>query len=123
MYSGQGSKVCPFADQNMMRMPHTSASREAVKTRLLHDKEARLQGKSPWRDIFRKTLSFITALRKSGCRAPMHEATHRSLNEEFQYEIDLAHEAKLQRGYTSSETRCDGRLLFDYDDQLQPYIR
>jgi hypothetical protein len=41
-------------------------------------------------------LSFITALRKSGCRAPMHEATHRSLNEEFQYEIDLAHEAKLQ---------------------------
>jgi len=121
--SGQGSKVCPIADSHLKQALHIHADRDALKSTLLYDKAVRLQGKTPTRDIFRKTSAFITALRKQGCTAPIHEETYRSVVEQAQYKEELAHQARLQRGYIPSKVNCDGRLLFGYDDHEKPYIQ
>jgi hypothetical protein len=123
LYVGQGSKVCPFTDPVTISMPHVHASRDALKSRLLHDRATRLQGSSPSRDIFQKTSAFVTALRKRGCGAPAHETTYWSPAEQIDRKKHLELQSKLQRGYISPEITCDGRLLFDYDGNEQPYIR
>jgi len=121
--SGQGSKLCPFADSCVKQASHVDADREALRSRLVYDKAIRLEGATPMRDIFQKTSAFITALRKSGCTAPPYEETYRSMVEQAQYEKELAYQARLQRGYIPVEIKCDGRLLFDYDERQRPNIR
>lgn len=39
---GQGCKVCPYSDIEMMKTEHISASREDLRVRLLHDRDNRL---------------------------------------------------------------------------------
>jgi hypothetical protein len=79
----------------------------------------RLQGNSPTRDIFRKTAAFITALRKVGCGAPVHEFTDISTERREAVE----HQKKLQQGYKPQEQTCAGQILFEYDMNRKPFIR
>ena len=59
---GQGCKVCPYSDIEMMKSEHVSASRKDLRVRLLHDQDNHLALASPTRDVFQKTAAFISAL-------------------------------------------------------------
>jgi hypothetical protein len=121
--SGQGSKVCPYTNLDVVRSPHTHANREALKLRLQHDQATRLEGASPWRDVFNKTAAFISALRNMGCSGPACEITQWLPEERSQRDTELARRTRMQRGYRAVETKCDGRLLFNYDQRGSPYIQ
>jgi hypothetical protein len=120
---GQGSKVCPFTDKDNVRRPHTTASRAAIEQRLRADREHLLEASSPSRDIFQRTSAFLTALRRSGCSAPLYEPTSFNLTENQLRETHALHTAKLQRGYLSSGKSCEGRLIFEYDFYGKPFLR
>ncbi|KAJ7276956.1 hypothetical protein C8J57DRAFT_1584425 [Mycena rebaudengoi] len=45
----QGSKICPKVDLESVSLPHTMASRQLLQTRLLNDRESRMEGTSPSR--------------------------------------------------------------------------
>lgn len=107
-----------------MGIPHTKATREDVRERLRKDREERLQYFSPSRDIFLKTLAYITAIQKLGCSRPLFEATGNISDTEA--EMQEARELYLsqtQRGYRMKEGICEGRVVFDYTDDGRPYIR
>ncbi|KAJ7232408.1 hypothetical protein C8J57DRAFT_1533133 [Mycena rebaudengoi] len=104
-------------------IPHTKATREDVRERLRKDREERLQYVSPSRDIFLKTLAYITAIQKLGCSRPLFEATGNISDTEA--EMQEARELYLsqtQRGYRMEEGICEGRVVFDYTDDGRPYI-
>lgn len=102
--------------------PHISASRNILRERLHRDKQARLDGASPSRDIFRKTASLIAALRKLGCTASLCELTLLSPKERELRDRVLSHQAKLQRGYVAAKEKCEGRILFRYRERSTPFI-
>ncbi|KAJ7210251.1 hypothetical protein C8J57DRAFT_1257262 [Mycena rebaudengoi] len=104
-------------------IPHTKATREDVRERLRKDREERLQYVSPSRDIFLKTLAYITAIQKLGCSRPLFEATGNISDTEA--EMQEARELYLsqtQCGYRMEEGICEGRVVFDYTDDGRPYI-
>jgi len=94
-----------------------------VKSRLLHDTATRLEGSSPWRDVFNKTAAFMTALRTMGCSGPAFEVTSWLPEEKYERNTERAHQTKMQLGYRRPETKCDGRLLFGHDKRGSPYIQ
>jgi hypothetical protein len=69
-------------------------------------------------NIFRKTTSLITALRKVGCPAPKREETIMNATEQLAY----SHPPTLRRGYVPTE-HCGGRILLEYDQSDNPLIR
>ncbi|KAF8214711.1 hypothetical protein K438DRAFT_1749804 [Mycena galopus ATCC 62051] len=71
----EGSKVCPNSNMDALSIPHAKATREDVRERLRKDREDRLQYVSPSRNIFLKTLAYITSIQKLGCSRPLFEAT------------------------------------------------
>ena len=90
-----------------MRAVHLSASREDVKARLQQDRQQHINTMSPTRDIFEKTLVFISALQLNGChaplqlngcRAPLHEPTILSVREQEIHSAFAAHKTRMQRG-------------------------
>lgn len=107
-----------------LNTPHTRASRADVQERLRKDREERLQYVSPSRDIFLKTLAYITAIQKLGCSGPLFEVTGNfsETEEEMQEARDL-YLFQTQRGYRMKEGICEGRVVFDYGDNGRPYIR
>jgi hypothetical protein len=121
---GQGSKVCPMSDQQSMESAHTSAGREDITARLHRDRQHRLDTASPSRDIFQKTTAFISALQHLGCRGPMYEPTLFSGREKELRDFLAQHKAKIQRGSSSQQPTCDGRLelFYGYAD-AKPYIQ
>jgi hypothetical protein len=120
---GQGCKACPYSNIVELASSHLAASRDALEQRLQQDKEYRMEFASPSRDVFQKTASFLTALRKLGCVAPEHEPTILNFTEHNQREKALSHQAKLWRGYRPSDDHCKGRLFFEYDMADKPFIR
>ena len=102
---------------------HTCASREDIKMRLDRDRQQKLDTASPTRDIFEKTLAFISALQKNGCLAPLQEPTVLSREEEESRNVFLKHAMKIQRGYTPGQRRCEGRLYLMHTNDGFPYIR
>ncbi|KAJ8093771.1 hypothetical protein PM082_009631 [Marasmius tenuissimus] len=111
----QGAKVCPHADVDKMKAPHTCASLDLVRERLAQDRNFRLQNDSPSRQIFLKTQAFITSLLRVGCRLTGETAVLDSedSNEESQFIRD--HHQSLRRGYVEKEPRCQGRLSLLHD--------
>ncbi|KAK7031741.1 hypothetical protein R3P38DRAFT_2521802 [Favolaschia claudopus] len=118
----QGSKICPNSDTEELSIPHTKASREDVRDRLKKDRDDRLQYVSPTRDIFLKTSAFLAALQKLGCGRPLHEVTTLSVSEEEEWEAKELYTYQVQRGYRAKEGLCEGRIVFDYDDNERPYV-
>lgn len=108
----------------MLSTPHTKATREDVRERLRKDREERLQYVTPTRDIFLKTLAYITAVQKLGCSRPLFEVTNNISDTEA--EMQEARElylSQIQRGYRMKEGICEGRVVFDYGNDGRPYIR
>lgn len=121
---GQGSKVCPMSDQDLMLSSHTSASREDVNERLRKDRQHKIDTASPTRDIFQKTTALISALQILGCRGPMHESRLVSSWEQEIADLLAAHKATIQRGFTPKHPLCSGRLELWYGSvNLKPYIQ
>ena len=122
---GQGLKVCPMSDQDLMSTIHTSASREDVNRRLRKDRQHQIDTASPTSDIFLKTTAFISALQLLGCQGPMHESTLVvSTREQEVNDFLAAHKAKIQRGFVPKDLLCSGRLELWYGSiNLKPYIQ
>lgn len=122
---GQGVKVCPMSDLTSMKTVHICASQEDIKTRLGRDRQQKLDTASPTRDLFEKTLAFISAFQKNGCPAPFHEPTFLSQEEEGARHAFLEHAVKIQQGYTlaGDQRRCEGRLHLMHTNDGFPYIR
>ena len=112
-----------MSDLESMRAVHLSASREDVKARLRQDRQQHINTMSPTRDIFEKTLAFISALQLNGCRAPLYEPTILSLREQEIHSVFATHKARMQRGYTPLNQMCEGRLRLLYTAEDAPYIR
>jgi hypothetical protein len=121
--AGQGSKICPFIDEDEARKPHTTANRGSIEERLRTDREYRLEISSPTRDIFQKTAAYLTAIRRSGCRGPLYEPTSFNDSETQRREMEAEHSMRLQRGYLSSERLCEGRLMFEYNFSGKAYLK
>ena len=113
-----------MSDQQSMESVHTSAGREDIMARLDKDRQHRIDTASPSRDIFQKTFAFMSALQYLGCRGPMYEPTLVSGGEKELREIFAQHKAKIQRGSSSQQLTCDGRLelCYGYAD-AKPYIQ
>jgi hypothetical protein len=104
-----------MSDLQSMESVHTSAGREDITARLYRDRQHRIDTASPSRDIFQKTSAFMSALQYLGCRGPMYEPTLVSGGEKEIREILAVHKAKIQRGSSSQQPTCDGRLELYYD--------
>ncbi|KAK6974428.1 hypothetical protein R3P38DRAFT_3331676 [Favolaschia claudopus] len=118
----QGCKVCPLSDMEALALPHTSASRTDVKERLLNDREYRQESSSPSKDVFLRTLAFLTALQKLGCSRPLSEETFLLSTEEEERKTRDIYLHQIQRGYRMREGICEGRLIFERDDEDRPFI-
>lgn len=94
-----------------------------LRARLQCDKQTRLDRASPTRDIFQRTQSLLTALRKVGCGFPAHEPTQVSMEEQVQLEKMEAHEDKTRRGYKPISPTCKGQILFQRGRHGHPFIR
>ena len=81
-----------MSDLKSMRVVHFSASR-----RLRQDRQQHINTMSPTRDIFEKTLAFISALQLNGYRAPLYEPTILSVREQEIHSAFAAHKALMQR--------------------------
>lgn len=121
--SGQGCKACPFTDLETLASAHIRATRGMVQERLLNDREFRMEFASPSRDVFVKTASYIAALRKHGCRTPLHEVTCLLATEAEAREKYDRHMTIAQRGYQPSQPVCKGKLIFAFDQFNRPYVR
>ncbi|KAJ6549305.1 hypothetical protein DFH09DRAFT_1281487 [Mycena vulgaris] len=118
--TGQGSKVCPYSDKELLSLPHTSASREDVKERLQNDRDDRLQTSSPSKDVFHRTVGYLAAVQKLGCSRPISEQTFLSATEEEERYARELYLFQAQRGYRMKDGICEGRIVFDYDDNECP---
>ncbi|KAJ7256436.1 hypothetical protein C8J57DRAFT_1235810 [Mycena rebaudengoi] len=97
-------------------------SRQLLQTRLLNDRESRMEGTSPSRDVFRKTAALFSALKRMGCSAPLQEeTTFESDEEDAQNNLSL-YRSQNRRGYEPAAPSCDGRLQFNYDYKQSPFI-
>lgn len=114
---GQGSKVCPRADTELLSLPHTSAMRADVKERLQNAREQRLQLASPSKDIFMQTVAYLAAIQKLGCSHPLTEETFLLASEEEERNTREVYLQQIQRGYRMREgifllTRKITQVLF-----------
>ncbi|KAJ2911744.1 hypothetical protein MD484_g8674, partial [Candolleomyces efflorescens] len=114
----QGLKICPFYNREKAAKEHTSASREALRTRLADDRSLRRtfnDSHSSW-DLYGKllerTLSFFEALRSRGCGFPIHELTHR---EGFEHEEHSRLQEALEKGRRGhpAKATCSGRIVLE----------
>ncbi|KAJ6627414.1 hypothetical protein B0H10DRAFT_1779384 [Mycena sp. CBHHK59/15] len=117
----QGSKVCPQSDIDLLSLPHETATRDTMKERLQNDREEHLQSSSLSKDVFLRTMVYLAALKKLGCSRPFSEETFLSASEEEEGEACELYLFQTQRGYRMPDGICEGRVVFDYDDNEQPY--
>lgn len=119
---GQGSKVCPYSDIDLLSLGHVSATREDIKERLSFDRDHRMQSSSPSKGVFLRTVGYAAAIQKLGCSRPLSEETFLLASEEEERQTRDLYLHQVQRGYRMLEGICEGRLIFGYDDNDCPYI-
>ncbi|KII92936.1 hypothetical protein PLICRDRAFT_103444 [Plicaturopsis crispa FD-325 SS-3] len=117
-----GCKICPLADAETLSSPHTIATREAVKARLLLDRDDRLELASPSKDIFTKTAAYISALRTIGCPSALYEPTYLTGPESSQRQAYDESREKYRRGYEPLNKTCEGRIVFHTKSDGTPYL-
>ncbi|KAJ7019900.1 hypothetical protein C8F04DRAFT_1197252, partial [Mycena alexandri] len=118
----QGVKVYPNTDIDSLTVPHTSASRANIQTRLRQDREERLQYASPSKDIFCRTAAYLSALRKLGCSRPLVEETLFSESDEEQKKTLEIYRDQVRRGHRPKHDACEGRIVFQYNHRGHPTI-
>jgi hypothetical protein len=82
-----------------------------------------MESASPSKDVFLRTVSYLAALHKLGCSRPMSEETFLSVSEEEERNARELYLSQVQRGYRMAEGICEGRIVFDYDDNDLAYVR
>ncbi|KAJ6485271.1 hypothetical protein DFH09DRAFT_949026 [Mycena vulgaris] len=100
---------------------HNTCS-EDVKERLQNDRDDRLQSSSPCKDVFLRTAGYLAAVQKLGCSRPLSDQTFLSASDEEEREAHELYLFQAQRGYRMKDGICEGRIVFDYDDQERPYV-
>ncbi|KAF8128839.1 hypothetical protein K438DRAFT_1645085 [Mycena galopus ATCC 62051] len=118
----QGAKACPHSDVEFLSVPHVSATRADVRERLQNDCDNRLESSSPSKDVFLRTVAYIAAVQKMGCRRPISEETFLLTSEEEERETREIYLQQIRRGQRQTEGICEGRIIFANDDNDQPYI-
>jgi hypothetical protein len=119
---GQGSKVCPYSDIDLLSLGHVSASREDIKERLSFDRDHKMQSSSPSKDVFLRTVGYAAAIQKLGCSRPLSEETFLLASDEEERQTRDLYLHQVQRGYRMPSGICEGRLVFGYDNNDCPYI-
>ncbi|KAJ7442069.1 hypothetical protein B0H11DRAFT_1749418 [Mycena galericulata] len=109
-------KMVPCRVQN-------ATCKSMLQERFRNDRDARLRGASPSRDVFQKTAALVAALRKLGCTAPLCEETIFDSDEEEVQDTLILHRQRHQRGYVAKTETCEGRLYLAYDFKQQPLIK
>ncbi|KAF8990805.1 hypothetical protein BDZ89DRAFT_1173479 [Hymenopellis radicata] len=116
----QGVKICPSADADTMKTPHLRATRESLAQRLKQDADNRMEIASLTADVFNRTVFFLLALHRVGCRATEEsEAGGHSPAQEF----ILRHRDYLHRGYTDKIPRCSGEIRFIRGEHKNNFIQ
>ncbi|KAJ7161781.1 hypothetical protein C8R43DRAFT_947296 [Mycena crocata] len=118
----QGMKVCPYIDQDLHSVGHTSATRADIQERLENDRLTRVQSSSPSKDVFLRTVAYLAAIQKLGCMRPLSEQTFRTSSEEEEREARDLYLFQIQRGYRVPDGICEGRIVFDYNEFDKPYV-
>ncbi|KAJ7596417.1 hypothetical protein C8J56DRAFT_1040671 [Mycena floridula] len=121
-YTCQGVKVCPYSDLDSLQTPHTRATRGDISKRLALDRDARLLYASPSAAIFSKTQALIAGIRRTGCRAVRQEETYLSFAEEQHISRIQQLESTFKRGYQDKVDRCEGRMVFGYDNEGKSFV-
>lgn len=81
-----------------------------------------MQSSSPSKDVFLRTVGYIAAIQRLGCSRPLTEETFLLASEEEERQTRDLYLHQVQRGYRMPEGICEGRLVFEYDDNDRPYI-
>lgn len=121
--SGQGSKICSFADTGRLSQPHTVANREMLMEWLANERQVRLDNSTPWRDIFTRTVAFLASIKKLGCGFPLFEPTALLPHEQLEHDKLRASQLKFQRGcIRPPASTCEGRLLLEFDNKSHQFF-
>jgi hypothetical protein len=115
--SGQGCKVCPYADTVEAQKPHENVTREDLKLRVAQ--QQRPYGTSAQQALFEKTLSLYRVYRVHGCLGPLDPLAIDTVNDEDEW---AAQNQKARRGHNPKLT-CNGCLVFDYDHAGKAFVR
>ena len=104
------------------RYPHERATRDDLKSRIAQDQRSRLYGTSAQQTLFEKTLSLYRAYLVHGCLGPVDMACVAMTNGDFRDNQWAAQTEKSRRGHDPKFT-CNGRLIFDYDNNGKAFVR
>jgi hypothetical protein len=99
-------------NQIKIREPHSHATRALLQDRFRDDRQARLDGASPSRDVFQKTAALVAALRKLGCSAPLCEETIFESDEEEVHDALILHRNATSVGMSPKKSRAKGDCTY-----------
>ncbi|KAF7969705.1 hypothetical protein HWV62_26162 [Athelia sp. TMB] len=118
-FTCQGCKICPFANLEAARIPHTQVTQELLKLRIqqsqrLHNTNSAEQA------LFEKTLSVYRAFKVHGCLGPpVSSPNPPPISSPTEWETQLQ---KFRRGAAPKLT-CSGKLIFDYNCEGKAFVR
>ena len=122
LLSGQGCRICPNADPEILETSHTYASRDELqrryRARVVSEGSQGLQ-----RLLFEKTVAKVAAYRKHGCGSLQFQATHYTEYERVEKDAVSNAEEKGLRGYKYHDNKCKGRLIISYDADSKPFVQ
>ena len=118
LVSGQGCKVCPYADMDAARKPHENVTREDLKLRVTQ--QQRPHGTPVQQALFEKTLSLYRVYRVHGCLGPLDPFVISTANDEG--DKWAMQNQKARRGHNPKLT-CNGQLIFDRDQTGKAFVR
>ncbi|KAI0041139.1 hypothetical protein FA95DRAFT_1473123, partial [Auriscalpium vulgare] len=116
----QGCKVCPYVADSIRQSSHTMASRDELRVRLAEDADVlQRENSTPARQVREKTLAQYAAYLKLGCPAPIFEPSLPSPNSQ---DLEEARKGR-RRGFEEPVAKCQGRLIFEFDERDLPRVR
>ncbi|KAF7968248.1 hypothetical protein HWV62_31541 [Athelia sp. TMB] len=116
-----GCKACPYADMEALRAPHETATREALQLRLQESQKLR-NVSLVQQAVFSKSLTLYRSYRVHGCLGPVSPSVFPTPSPDDAESDWLMRLRQIRRGHDPKLT-CDGRLIFDYDQAGQAFVR
>ncbi|KAK7024601.1 hypothetical protein VNI00_016162 [Paramarasmius palmivorus] len=118
-----GMKVCPHAHTD--DITHTKVTPEMWKAQLDECNGDLDVYDNPSRMTMVKTSSWLTAVRRLGCRARLDGSPDLEAHTAFTEDQATLHERheNLKRGYQDKIPRCGGRIVFAWDLDQKPTVR
>jgi hypothetical protein len=107
---GSGVKTCPYFQD--FAAPHTSASLGDIQQIRMEQRRRRDEFSSPNRDVFLKTVAYISAVLRLGCRRTLQEKTTRDGVELEEFERQQEQRKLFARGHGIADS-CEGRIIYD----------